>query len=62
MYKNDVINHFAGNMSAVARFLGISHQAVVKWPDIVPKARAFELQVRTAGALQVDARLYEDAA
>lgn len=58
MRKAAAVEHFETE-SAVARALGITHQAVNNWPDIVPKGSAYQLQVITAGKLTVDPSLYE---
>jgi DNA-binding transcriptional regulator YdaS (Cro superfamily) len=58
MKKATVVEHFGGIESEVARVLGISPQAVNDWPDVIPKGRAYQLQVITAGKLTVDPSLY----
>lgn len=57
MKKEDAVKHFKTEQ-AVADALGISKQAVNKWPDIIPEGAAYKLQVITAGHLQVDPSLY----
>ena len=57
MRKEVVIKHF-GTEVAVAEALGISRQAVNKWPDTVPEGVAYKLQVMTAGLLRVDPNDY----
>lgn len=51
MKKRDAIKHF-GTGAAVADALGIRPQAVNKWGDIVPYARAVQLQKLTRGKLK----------
>ena len=53
MKKKDVIKHFGG-LKKTADALGIWPQAVYKWPDEVPKATQYRIQVITKGALMVD--------
>ncbi len=53
MRKQDVLSYFGGP-NETAKFLGISHVAVVNWPEVIPKGRAYELQVRTKGKLRVN--------
>jgi len=55
MKTEQVIEHF-GSHQAVAEALGISRQAVHMWGEYVPEGRAWQLQVITAGALQVEKR------
>ncbi len=57
MLKKDVLT-FYGSQAQVARVLGITRQWVNRWPDIVPKAAALELQYLTGGQLQMDRSLY----
>lgn len=57
MRKADVIAHFKTG-KATAEALGISPQAVSKWPEIVPEGMAYKLQVITAGHLRVDPAAY----
>lgn len=58
MNKKDVITHF-NTWSAVAQALNISTAAVAKWPDPIPKGRAYELEALTDGKLKVDPSLYQ---
>ena len=48
------IDHF-GSVAKLAAALGISRTAIYLWKDDVPQGRAFQLQLMTGGALQVDA-------
>ena len=61
MLKKDVIAHF-GSQKAVALALGISEAAVSSWLDEIPRGRAYELQVLTAGKLQADQTFRESHA
>jgi hypothetical protein len=51
MLKSDVISHFKKPVY-VARALGISRAAVAKWPDVIPKASAYDIERITGGALK----------
>lgn len=57
MKKDDVISYFGG-VGKVARALGLSHASVSGWGDVIPKGRAFEIQVITNGQLCVDLSIY----
>ena len=58
MKKSDVITYFGG-VGKTAKALGVSHASVSGWTDLIPKGRAFEIEVITKGALKADASLYE---
>lgn len=58
MWKQDVIEHY-GSIVAAARALGIQGHAVSMWGPLVPKLRAYQLEVLTRGVLTVDAGLYQ---
>ncbi|KAJ8740022.1 helix-turn-helix domain-containing protein [Aeromonas veronii] len=51
MKKADVLEHFGGG-SKVARALGISAATVSCWGEVIPKGRAYEIEVLTGGALK----------
>lgn len=53
MDKKIVIEHF-GSITATAKALGISHVAVSKWDEIIPKGRAYQIEVMTGGQLKAD--------
>lgn len=53
MLKVDVIKYF-GSVRKVAKFLDLSTQAVHQWPEKVPAAQAYKLQVLTEGKLRVE--------
>lgn len=58
MKKDDVVSYFGG-VSKTAKALGLSHASVSGWSEVIPKGRAFEIQVLTKGTLKVDMSLYE---
>ncbi|MFP1742485.1 Cro/CI family transcriptional regulator [Lonsdalea quercina] len=58
MKKDDVVSYFGG-VSKTAKALSLSHASVSGWSEVIPKGRAFEIQVLTKGALKVDLSLYE---
>ena len=51
MLKVDVIKHF-GSSAQTAKALGISHAAVSRWSDTIPKGRAYQIEVITGGTLK----------
>lgn len=51
MQKSAVLEHF-GTVTATAKALGISHVAVSKWDDTIPKGRAYQIEVMTGGKLK----------
>ena len=57
MKKSSVITFFK-SVEAVTKALGISQVAVSKWPEIIPKMRALELDKLTNGKLKYDPALY----
>lgn len=50
MKTDQAVRHF-GSVTALARALGISHQAVCQWGDDVPELRAYQIERLTDGAL-----------
>lgn len=52
MLTKDAVAHFKGR-SKLAKELGISPAAVSQWGEHVPKARQYQLQVLSDGALKV---------
>ena len=58
MKKNEVISYFGG-VGKTAKALGLSHASVSGWTELIPKGRAFEIQVLTKGELKVNPALYE---
>lgn len=57
MLKTTAIAHF-GSQQKLADALGIRQPCVSRWKVAVPIGRAYQLQVITAGLLQVDRSLY----
>lgn len=57
MWKHDAIEHF-GNARELAAFLHIHPSAVSMWGLLVPRARGWELEARTQGALRMNTDLY----
>lgn len=55
MQKSTVLEHF-GTITATAKALGISHVAVSKWDNTIPKGRAYQIEVLTGGKLKADSR------
>ena len=53
MKKLDVIRHF-GSVSATARALGFSRQAVQRWDKTIPRITALAIEALTDGALRAD--------
>lgn len=53
MQKHDVLAHF-GSITAIAKAIGVSHAAVSKWDDTIPKGRAYQIEVMTGGKLKAD--------
>jgi hypothetical protein len=60
MKTETAITHF-GSKAALARALQIRPPSIQDWGVLVPLGRAYELQVLTNGALQVDRSLYSSA-
>jgi len=59
MRKSDVLSHFGGNQSEVARVLGITRASVNGWPDLIPEAQAYRLERLTRGKLKADVAEYD---
>lgn len=53
MTKTEALEHFGG-VTAVAKALGMSKQAVSLWPERIPGLQQYRLMVATGGQLQVD--------
>lgn len=51
MKTNELIKLF-GTASKLARFLGISPQAIYQWPEYVPRQWGFEIEVRSYGVVK----------
>ena len=54
MKTQDAIDHFGGILP-LATFLGIWPHNISRWGEEVPESRAYELEVRTNGALKAKA-------
>lgn len=57
MYKKDVYAHFGG-CTKVAIALSLSTASVASWGELVPRLRAYQIQVLTHNKLTVDPSLY----
>lgn len=61
MTVDDIVTYF-GDVNKAAEFFEVSPEAIYQWkgrPDqLIPKGRATEAQVRTAGALVYKPELY----
>lgn len=53
MKKSDVLSYFGG-VDKTAKALGITHVAVSKWGETIPKGRAYQIEVLTGGKLKAD--------
>ena len=53
MKTRDAINHFGG-IKKLAQALGIWPHNISRWGDDVPKARAYEIEVKTKGKLKAE--------
>lgn len=51
MKTKDAINHYGG-IKQLAETLGIWPHNISRWGEFVPKSRAYELEVKTDGALK----------
>lgn len=58
MRKKAVLKHFGGPVNT-ARALGIKHQAVSQWKELVPWRTAYRIEELTEGKLKVDPRQYQ---
>lgn len=61
MRKKDVIEYYGGSQSKAARALGLTRAAISIWPELVPLAPAYRIQVLTNNKLKVDPTLYRKA-
>lgn len=57
MLKKDAINHY-GNLSELARALGIQKSAISRWTKLVPLKRAMQLEAMTKGVLRCEINAY----
>lgn len=53
MKKTDVLNHFGG-VSKTAKALGINMATVSCWGEVIPKGRAYQIEVMTGGKLKAN--------
>lgn len=63
MRTSDVLAHFDGNQSAVARFLSITRASVNAWGELVPPLSAAKLHAklhRINPKIRFDPMAYED--
>ena len=51
MTKKQAIKHF-GSISALARALGVTYEAVRQWGEVIPELRQYQLEHLTGGALK----------
>jgi transcriptional repressor of cell division inhibition gene dicB len=56
MTKTDAIKFF-GSSSNLAKALGVTKQAVSRWPDDIPDGRQFQIEVITDGKLKADRKV-----
>jgi hypothetical protein len=54
MKTADAIRHF-GSVRALAEAIQVNRQAIYQWGESVPKARRYELFLKSGGALAVEA-------
>ena len=60
MYKSEAIDLLGGEVSAAAELLGVSYQAVNKWPEqLPPRISDRVLGVCVRKGIEVPARFYE---
>jgi len=57
MYKKDVLD-FYETPSNVCKALEITPVAFCNWGEVVPKLRAYQIQVKTKNKLKIDESLY----
>lgn len=57
--KTEHAVEFFVTKTALAEALGTQKSTISNWGDVVPRGRAFELQVITDGKLKVDPSLYQ---
>lgn len=53
MRTKDAIEHYGG-IKELAEALGIWPHNISRWGETVPKARAYELEVKTGGKLRAE--------
>ena len=55
MEKQKVISHFGG-IAKLANLLGISRQAIHRWPDEIPALRQLQIERLSDGAFEADSK------
>jgi len=53
MKKQDVLSHFGG-VTKTANALGINKATVSCWGEVIPKGRAYQIEVLTGGQLKAN--------
>lgn len=53
MMKEEALSHFGGVVE-LAKALGCKPQAISQWRDVVPKGRAYQIEVLTGGELKAE--------
>lgn len=51
MTKKKAIEHF-GSISALARALGVTYEAVRQWGEVIPELRQYQIERLTGGSLK----------
>jgi transposase-like protein len=54
MKKSEAIAHYEGNVSALARALGIDQSSVYSWGEFPPGGRQLQLERLTKGKLKAE--------
>ncbi len=61
MRTKDVLTFFGDDIKKLCQFLDIYPQAFAYWKEVVPKARAYELFVKTEGKIPLREGDYKGA-
>lgn len=59
MRKKDVLEFYEDSIKEVCQVLNIYPQAFAYWKDVIPKARAYELYVKSEGKIPLREKDYE---
>lgn len=51
MTKTQAIKHY-GSISALARALDVTYEAVRQWDEVIPELRQYQIERLTSGALK----------
>jgi DNA-binding transcriptional regulator YdaS (Cro superfamily) len=51
MTKKQAVKHF-GSVSALARAIGVTYEAVRQWGDSIPELRQYQIESVTSGQLK----------